>query len=256
MSITVVIHTYNEEENIEECVKSAMLLTKDIVVIDMKSDDHTVNILKKLGIKNIYEFERVKYVEPARKFGIEKATGDWVFLLDADERITKELASEILQQINDEKKEIAYYKIPRKNIFLKKKWLKYGGWWPDNQIRLIKKSSFIDWPKRIHATPEINGEMGYLNNSFEHLFHPDLSNMVLKTIVYENIESDLLFKAKKQVNTKIFFRKFFGELYRRLIKKAGFKDGTYGLIESLYQAFSKTITYLFLYEKTKKNSSL
>jgi hypothetical protein len=80
--------------------------------------------------------------------------------------------------------------------------------------------------------------------------------MAYKTTIYENIEANLLFSAKRKVNTSLFFRKYFGELYRRLIKNMGFKDGTYGIIESLYQAFSKTITYLFLYEKYQKNRDL
>ena len=73
--------------------------------------------------------------------------------------------------------------------------------------------------------------------------------MVDKTINFENIESDLLLKANKPVATITFFRKFFGELFRRLIVKKGFMDGIIGIMESIYQAFSKTITYLLLYEK-------
>ncbi len=263
MKITVVIHTYNEENNIRDCIKSAKLLSNNIIVVDMKSDDNTVRIAKENGVEKVYEFERARYVEPAREFGINKADGEWVFLLDADERITMGLSNEIKEELEKSKNlklpknsEITYYKVPRKNIFVGKKWLEHGGWWPDAQIRLIKKDQFITWPKRIHATPKINGNMGVLKNSFEHLFHPNLENMVDKTIIYENIESDLLFKAKRNVSVKIFFRKFFGEMWRRLFKKMGFLDGTYGLIESIYQAFSKTITYLFLYEKKQKSSSL
>ena len=78
-----------------------------------------------------------------------------------------------------------------------------------------------------------------------------------KFVTFENIESDLLLKAKKNVNVATLFRKFLGELYRRLIRNFGFLDGEIGIIESIYQAFSKTITYLFLYEKRfrKKESS-
>ena len=76
--------------------------------------------------------------------------------------------------------------------------------------------------------------------------------MVKKTIIFENIESDLLFKAKRKTGTGIFFRKFLAEIYRRLIRNLGFLDGPFGIIEAIYQAFSKTITYLFLYEKQLK----
>ena len=79
--------------------------------------------------------------------------------------------------------------------------------------------------------------------------------MVKKTVIFEDIESDLLFKANKTSGTGIFFRKYLAEFYRRLIKGLGFMDGAYGVIESMYQAFSKTITYLFLYEKSRNQKN-
>lgn len=274
MSISVVIHSLNEEKNIEDCINSAKLLTDKILLVDMESSDKTVDIASSLKIP-VFNFPKTNYVEPAREFGISKAKTDWVLILDADERITPELAIEILDIIGQSQIEsdkispnktdsirlnpiksdfISHYKIPRRNIFAGKKWLKHGGWWPDYQIRLINKKYFIEWPKRIHATPHIKGEMGYLKNPLLHYFHGDLSRMVQKTVVFEDIESDLLFKANRPANTLIFFRKHIAELFRRLIKNLGFLDGPFGIIESIYQAFSKTITYLFLYEKQNKKS--
>jgi glycosyltransferase involved in cell wall biosynthesis len=271
--ITVVINTYNEEENISDCIKSAKLLTEDVILIDTGSTDNTVSIAKKLGIIT-YDFPRSFYVEPSRKFGIEKAKGEWIFILDADERITKELAKEIKETLSDLPSggdpspaygsirmtenakggsRMTFFKIPRKNIFGGKKWLKYGGWYPDHQIRLIKKEAFIDWSEQIHSTPRIKGEIGFLKEPFLHLFHPNLTNMVSKTAIFEGIESDLLYKAGKTCKTRTFFRKFLGELNRRMFVSLGFLDGTIGIIEAIYQAYSKTITYLFLYEKNKKS---
>ncbi|NMB84220.1 glycosyltransferase family 2 protein [Candidatus Roizmanbacteria bacterium] len=248
--ITAIIHTRNEEDNIASCVKSARLLTDKIIVIDMQSQDKTVDLAKKLGCE-LYSFPFVQYVEPARKFAIEKAKTDWIFILDGDERITPALATEI--KITVKNRRYTYYKVPRKNIFNGStgKWLKHGGWWPDYQTRLISRSDFVDWPEQIHSTPKIKGDCGLLKQSLTHYFHGEISKMVDKTVVFEEIESELLFKAGRPAGTFIFFRKFFGELYRRLIGKIGFADGTAGIIESVYQAFSKTITYLYLYEKKK-----
>lgn len=282
--ITVVINTYNEENNIVECIKSAKLLTDDIILIDTGSTDDTVSIAKKMRVTT-YDFPRSFYVEPSRKFAIDKAQGEWIFILDADERVTEKLVEEIHEMLDSQRDcraslgevrndttslklpsfaqgfgmakrgagKITYYKIPRKNIFGGKKWLRYGGWYPDHQVRLINKDAFIDWPKQIHSTPKIKGEMGYLKEPFLHLFHPNLTNMVSKTAIFEEIESELLFKAGKTCKTRTFFRKFLGELYRRMFKKLGFLDGAIGIIEAIYQAYSKTITYLFLYEKNKKS---
>jgi glycosyltransferase involved in cell wall biosynthesis len=269
-SITVLIYTHNEEKNIIDCIKSAHLLSDMVVVIDSESTDKTVELAKKQNAE-VFTFPYSLYVEPAREFGIKKAKTDWVFILDADERITPELAEEVINVIarsettkqSQNNKEIAtlsrqtrfarndkisYYKIPRKNIFIDK-WLKHGGWSPDYQIRLINTKAFVSWPEQIHSTPLIKGECGFLKNPLLHYFHGNLEEMVKKTITFENIESDLLYKAKKSVSTMIFFRKFFGELFRRLIKEKGFLDGTIGVIESIYQSYSKTITYIYLFEK-------
>lgn len=254
MNTTIIINTRNEEKNIKDCITSALLLTNDILLVDMESTDKTVEIAKDFDIE-ASNFPKSNYVEPAREFGIGKAKADWVFILDADERITKELSEEIKALITNHQSLITYFKVPRKNIFANTKWLKYGGWWPDYQTRLINKKFLTRWPKQIHSTPLIKGKSDYLKNSLVHYFHGDLSNMVKKTITFEDIESDLLYKAGKKTTTKTFFRKFFAELYRRLIKGVGFLDGTLGIIESIYQAFSKTITYLFLYEKSRSKKN-
>ncbi|MBW7960015.1 hypothetical protein B6D29_03470 [Microgenomates bacterium UTCPR1] len=252
--ITVIINTSNEEKNIVDCLRTARILTKKIVVVDMESKDKTVELAKKFNAK-VYSFQPSLYVEPARMYAISKSETDWVFVLDADERITKELANEIKEKL-DKDTLVTHYETPRKNIFAKTRWLKYGGWWPDYQIRMINKKFFVEWPKKIHSTPMLNGEKGRLTNSIEHYFHGSLDKMVDKTVIFEDIESDLLFKAKRDASTATFFRKFVAELWRRLFRNLGFMDGTFGIIESIYQAYSKTITYLFLYEKKIKNRSL
>lgn len=248
-TISILIQTHNEERNIEDCIISAKLLSNNIVVVDMESTDKTQEIAKKNGVF-VTSFPFSRYVEPGRAFGIKQIKSDWVFILDADERMTNDLADEIKKTIS--RTEYTYFKIPRKNMFAGKKWLKHGGWWPDEQMRLIKLSAFESWPIQIHSTPIINGEMGHLSESFEHYFHGNVESMVQKTLIFEDIESELLFKAQKPVSTTTFFRKFFGELFRRSIAKAGFLDGTVGIMESIYQAYSKTITYLLLYEKKNR----
>jgi glycosyltransferase involved in cell wall biosynthesis len=255
--ITTLIQTRNEEVNIKDCIQSAKLLSENIIVIDMESTDKTVEIAKSMGAE-IKTFKYSKYVEPARAFGISQAKTDWVLILDADERITQEIAQEINEiltktmsttDVGEKNNLISHYRISRKNIFGRKKWLKHGGWWPDYQIRLFNKRYLKDWSTRIHSTPVFEGKCSYLSNPLIHYFHGNLEEMVYKTMIYEEIEAELLFQARRPVNTLIFFRKFFGELFRRLILKMGFLDGKYGVIESLYQAYSKTITYIFLYEK-------
>jgi glycosyltransferase involved in cell wall biosynthesis len=248
MNITVLINTYNEEENMKACIESAKLLTDTIIVIDMHSSDKTVLIAKEMGAE-VHYYEHMLYVEPARNFGMSKVSTEWAFILDADERMTPDLAQEVKGEIQNPSG--THYKIPRKELFAEKVWLKHGGWWPNHQIRLIQKSSFTNWPREIHSYPTIHGPLGYLKEPLLHYSKNNYDDIVAKTIIFEDIESDLLYKADRNVSLITFFRKFAGELYRRLLKGLAFLDGNVGIIEAVYQAFSKTITYLYLYEKKK-----
>lgn len=232
-NITVIIHSYPSYPYIEETLQSARLLTSQIILIPSA------------------DFE---IVETRRSFGIRKAKTPWIFLLDADERMTPLLVKEVKQKIQDTS--YGYYQIPRKEILFQKQWLKHGGWWPNYQTRLIQTKQFIDWPTYIHSTPVIKGKKGLLSEPLIHYSQNDLSDIVNRTIVFEHKESELLYNAKRTASTMTFFRKFCGELFRRLIWWQGFRDGTIGIIESIYQAFSKTITYLFLYEKSRSIRSL
>lgn len=251
-SISVVITVYNEENYIADCIQSARLLTDNITVVDTGSTDRTVALVTSLGAE-IKHLPFRRYVEPSRKYAITSATSDWVLVLDADERISKELADEILAAVSSD--DFTHYTIPRRNIFAGRKWLRYGGWYPDQVLRLIKTSSFKAWPDAIHSSPVIDGNRGELKNDIIHYFHPSLEQMVSKTTNFEEIEAELLFQAKKKSGVMIFFRKYFGELYRRLVKKMGFRDGAFGVIEAAYQAYSKSITYLILYEKQHAKST-
>jgi len=249
--ITIVIEAHNEEGHIVDCINAAHLLSKNILVVDMESTDGTAALAARAGA-TVIPFPHHRYVEPARKFAVETAQTEWVMILDPDERMTPDLAKEIKRIASTDV--CTHYRIPRKNIFAHAKWLKHGGWWPDYQLRLIHKPHFRDWPTRIHSTPLIEGDGGFLKHPFLHYFHGNLESMVGKTMLFEDIESELLYKAGRPVTTVTFFRKFMGELWRRIIRKAGFMDGDIGIIESVYQAFSKTITYLYLYEKKNRRT--
>lgn len=246
-SLTVVLTVYNEKDHIIPCIENARKLTDTIIVVDTESTDESAQLARKLGVP-VYSFPYKRYVEPSRNFALSKVSTDWAFIIDADERFSDELIQEIRTTLPTTEK--THFKIVKKNIFAGLWWLRYGGWNADSMIRCIKMSSFVNWPETIHSTPKIQGECGQFDALLDHHFHPSLENMVAKTALYEGIESTLLHKAGRPVSVPIFFRKFFGELYRRLIKHQGFRDGVPGIIESVYQAYSKTITYLFLYEKS------
>src|SRR3990167_9664051 len=184
-NISVVIYSHNDEDEIKDCIKSVLSLTKNIYVLDIGSTDETSKIAESMGAK-IHKTKFARYVELVREIGINLADTKWVLILDADELISEDLSKEIKRLISgladgiNSKSEFRNskqiknsnfknskivssfefrassfngYWIPRKNLFAGKKWLRFGGWWPDHQIRLINKNFFVSWPKQIHSTP-------------------------------------------------------------------------------------------------------
>lgn len=249
-TLTIVFQVHNEDKQIEGAIKAAQQLTAQILVMDMQSTDTTAKLAHKAGAK-VVNIPWHPYVEPVRHLAFTKTNSDWILLLDADERLTSELAAEI-RQLLAHPTTATHYRIPRRNLFAGRYWLKHGGWWPDAQTRLIKRSAFVEWPTAIHSTVKVDGPLGHLQSPFDHHFHGNLTEMVNKTIKFEDQEATLLFKAGRSVQIATFFRKFLAELYRRLFSKGGWQDGIFGWIESIYQAYSKTITWLLVYEKQQK----
>ena len=182
-----------------------------------------------------------------RNYGAQKATGDWLFYVDSDEEVSKELREEI--EIELEKERFCAYAIPRKNILLGKE-MKHGGWKPDYVLRLIKKEALIKWEGDLHEQPKIKGGVGKLKQALVHTSHRTLTEMVEKTNKWSEIEAELLFKSgHPKMNLFRFCSAGFREFWYRGIRKLGFLDGTIGVIEVFYQTYSRLITYAKLWEK-------
>ncbi|MDD3532197.1 MAG: glycosyltransferase family 2 protein [Candidatus Shapirobacteria bacterium] len=248
--ISVNVIARNEEADIADCLKSARLLANEVVFVDMESTDRTKKIAEKLADKT-YSHPQTGYVEPARNFGIEKCNGDWVFVLDADERITPELASLLKEKIHQAEDGVGAMAVARKNINFGF-WLKKGGWWPDYQVRFIKKENFIDWPEQIHSFPKIKGAIINIDVPFIHLAIKDIEEMLERTIRYSEKEANLLFGAGRKTSVFLIIRRMLGEFWRRGIKGQGLLDGPAGIVQVFYQTFSVFVTQARLWEKQVK----
>ena len=150
--ISVVVNTWNEEENIRRCL-SSVKWADEIVVVDMHSTDKTVEIARKFGAK-VFFHQYTGYVEPARNFALRCAQGKYILVLDADETTPATLARK-LKKIAKENK-FDFVRIPRKNIIFGK-WIKHSRWWPDYNIRFFKKGK-VTWSDKIHSVPLIRGK--------------------------------------------------------------------------------------------------
>lgn len=246
IDLSVVILTRNEEEMIEGCIKSVqMLQPREIIVIDDDSTDATVSQAKKMYAK-VFVHKKKNFAE-ARNFGAEKATSEWLLYIDADERLSEELSHEI-QEVISTKQNFVAYKIPRINYYLGKRWPKV-----EKLERLFHKTSLKKWYGAVHESPEVEGNIDHITNGLVHYTHRSLTDMVENTLVWSKIEAQLRFDAHHPPITwwrmpRVMIPTFF-DYY---IRQGGWRVGTVGLIESIYQAFSIFITYARLWEMQQK----
>jgi glycosyltransferase involved in cell wall biosynthesis len=239
IKISAVIVVKNEENNILNCLKT-LKFVDEIIVVDNGSTDQTLKIAENQNIKIIKSVD-IDFAN-LRNIGKDNALYNWLLYIDADERVSQKLASEIRRVIENSKYDA--YSISRKNFF-------YGRQWPNQEkiIRLIKKESLDRWFGKIHETAKVNGEIGALKEELLHYTHDNLSKMVNKTNDWSKVEAKLRFEDKHpsmcwwrfiRVMTTSFCNTFF--------RDGGLKMGTLGLVESLYQSFSTFITYAKLWE--------
>ena len=187
-----------------------------------------------------------------RNLGVRKAKGEWLFYIDTDEEVTPKLRDMILQVTPAN--EFSAYAIPRRNIFLGHE-MRWGGWYPDFVLRLIKKDKLKGWHGNLHEQPEIVGTICHLKEPLIHTSHRNLSGMVDKTNKWSEIEAKLLYESgHPEMNIFRFFSAGFREAWYRGVVKLGFLDGTVGMIEIIYQTFSRLITYSKLWELQLKNA--
>lgn len=249
--ISILILAKNEEKMIETCLASAKWVD-ELIVVDSYSTDKTVEIAKKCTNK-IFQKEFEGY-DRIRNFALEKAKGDWIFYLDADERITAQLKDEIQKVTSNKHQVTSAFAVPRKNVLLGK-WQRHGSFWPDYQIRLFKKSALKGWRGELHERPEFIGKLGYLKNPLIHLTHRDIISMMVKTAAWAPIEAKLRFEAQHpKMSWWRFVKLMRGEFFNRFFLKRAFLDGLEGFIESTYQAFSLFITYVKLWEMQRSES--
>lgn len=241
--LTVVVNTLNEERDLPQAIASVKKLANEIVVVDMESTDDTVKLSKALGAK-VFSHKRLSYVEPARNFGVSKATNDWVLILDVDEQVPLSLAQKIKEIVNNP--EADYYRIPRKNIIFGK-WMKHSRWWPDYNIRLFKKG-FVVWSEEIHKVPVTKGKGADLSDTEDlaiiHHSYKNIDDYLDKMLRYTKIQSDELVRNGYKFEFMDVVKKPLSEFLSRYFAGQGYKDGLHGLILSGLQSFSELILYV------------
>jgi hypothetical protein len=247
--LTVIVITKNEENMIKACLESVKWVD-EIIVADNGSTDETLNIAKKYT-DNIVKFEGQDFAGLRNK-ALEKASGDWVLYVDSDERVLEPLKEEIGKLMEENAK--SAYAISRKNIIFGKA-VSYGPYKKDWVIRLFKRSEFDKWEGKVHETPKFNGKLGYTKNSFLHLTHRDLDQIVLKSLSWSHIDAKLRLDVKHPTMSGWrFLRIFLTETFNQGVMRKGFFNGTVGVMDSMLQVFSMYMSYVRLWELQQTKS--
>lgn len=256
MNISAIVIAKNEETRILKCL-SFLMWADEVIVVDNGSTDTTKELAKKKGAI-IVDAGAIHDFAKLRNAGKEKARGQWLLYVDADEIVSDELAKEIQQVVSRQPSArlpagqvVSGYEIRRKNYYL-------GHPWPGEEfiLRLMRRDALKEWYGELHETARIKGEVGRLNAPLVHDTHRTLEEMVAKTNEWSRIEAKLRFDAgHPPVVWWRFMRVMLTAFVDSFIRQGGWRAGAVGWIESIYQGFSLFITYAKLWELQHSQNS-
>lgn len=277
--LSVVLATLNEEAFIGDCLKSVVPIADEIVVMDEHSTDKTKEIAESLGAK-VYEVEHEPIFHVTKQKGLEIATGNWILQLDADERVTPELAKDIKsvldgnytqkpkelfirhQRLVEEKNgaplrrgsagQVVGYYIPRLNYFIGKP-LIHAGVYPDGVIRLVKNGKAHFPAKSVHEQIQVDGEISWLNHDLIHNDSPTLGRYFQRLNRYTDLQATEL--SEKHI-PKNALRMFYYALFKPVLVfinlffiHKGFLDGFRGFLWSMFSSWHFPIAYFKYWTK-------
>jgi glycosyltransferase involved in cell wall biosynthesis len=280
VNLSVVIITHNEEANIGRTLASIQPLVADgkgeIIVVDSGSTDRTVEIAKSFGAQVF--IEEWKGFAAQKNSAIDKAQGDWILSLDADEELDSELIEELTGgQCGSHSKSSSYewcltmgsgsgsreirkgssigFYIQRKNFFLGR-WIKHGGFWPDSKLRIFLRGSGNFEDRLVHEDVRVTGVVGTIRyGALLHHSYPKLSDYIEHMNRYSSLGAEMV-AAKGPARfsfINIVLRPLFTFIYNYFFR-LGFLDGREGLLLHLYHAVYVSWKYAKAWELSRNQT--
>lgn len=250
-TLTVITLTLNEERNIVSCLETVRW-ADEILVIDSGSTDATV-ALARAFTDRVFTIAWEGY-GAARNFALGQAAGDWILWLDADERVTPELADEIRGILRADPGEVNGYAIARRAYFLGR-WIRHCGWYPGRVTRLFRKGKGRFDETRVHEHLHVEGRTLRTRHDLLHLTDPDLQHYLTKFNRYTSLAAEDMVAAGRRFSlADLLFRPPF-QFVKMYILKRGFLDGVEGLILSVLSSAYVFTKYAKLWEKTHQHRS-
>ncbi len=252
MKLSVVIITFNEEQNIQRCLESVQAVADEIVVVDSFSTDKTAEICHKYQVRFIQQ-AFLGYVEQ-KNFASAQASYDWILSLDADEALSEKLTNEILSLKKQENLQADAFSMPRLTNYLGK-WIRYTDWYPDRRIRLFHRKKAY-WaginPHDYIQMQNKNSAVGKLNGDILHYSYYSIPQHIAQLNHFTSIMAETLVKnGKKAPLYKLFINPLWKFFYSYVLR-LGFLDGYYGFVVCAISAFATFVKYLKIRELSRK----
>jgi glycosyltransferase involved in cell wall biosynthesis len=250
--ISGVVIALNEAHQLHFALSTLLPWCDEVIVVDQHSEDDTARIAEEMGA-TVYQHERTGGIaDPARRFAVSKATGDWIFILDADEMIPPSLATH-LRELVEPDPDIDVVLVPRANLILGR-WIRHGNNWPSRHARFFRPGSLL-MTDRIHKS--IAPAPGTRRHKLAadpalaiwHFPGGNLSDLVRKVDRYTDIEARQAYAGGRRVNRPLeLFPEAFAYFWRQYVKGRGYRDGTMGLAIAITRTYYRILTAAKLYE--------
>ena len=237
LPLSVYMITLNNGATIEKALASVAGWVNDVVVVDSESSDATPEIARRYT-SSYHQFmttsQRDKY-----QHAQDLCTSPWVLFIDADEWLTPEIKREIEETISGDAKHDGFL-VERKNFYLGRV-IRFGGWYPDHEIRLYKKEKGR-WEGGLHAKVHVDGKVGKLKHYYMHTPYTDISHMIKTVDRYSGAFAEDLRETGHSFHLFDMILRPIWRFFRDYILKGGFLDGIPGIIivaSTMYYVFMK-----------------
>lgn len=244
-TLSAIVITRNEAHNLHECLQSLQGLVDEIIVVDSQSTDNTVAIALQYGAKVAQPADWPGF-GPQKNRALEMATCEWVFSIDADERVTPELAAEIKLALKTGHPHSAY-KLPRLSSYCGK-FIQHAGWQPDYVLRLFKRGLAKFSNDLVHERLVTEQKVGVLKNHLLHYSYLNFSQVLSKVNAYSSASAQQAYIRGERSSVARALGHGAWAFFRTFIIRLGFLDGAHGLALSISNGETSYYKYLKLWE--------
>lgn len=240
MTLSVIIITKNEEAHIADCIASVSF-ADEIIMLDSGSTDNTREIARELGVRVELNPDWPGF-GPQKNRVLEMARCDWVLSIDADERVTPELAQEIQQIVHSSTVEREAYRIARLSWF-GERWVRHCGWWPDYVLRFFKRGTARFTEAAVHEKVVSKAEPGTLKGHFLHYPYASMEALIDKVNRYSSAAAQMMFEKGRTTSVPGIAGHAIWTFVRIYLIRRGFLDGKEGLVLAVTAAAGSFFRY-------------